>query len=380
VSKNVDTIKATAGSRTKVQYDIEVKVTNEDNLRHPYLLVDYGDDVQVDKASIELENWEMTTCPGENSQCSTDNQSRKCLRKNIGATLSKDVKLIKEKLFLTLLATGEKDSIDVNVQMYSCSACNKVVLSCDGKKCKKFTSSVKVTADELVREKDVKLRMMKDKIEYSSDTNEVLSSSVDIEYTVKITGQTPVKKGDFQVNFNFPGFKASDWLQNPCLANSISVTPNILETSCPRFSEGNDGFTIEAISTETINSATLGSRDIRIAVQLRGKEDTCPQGNLTLTMTTTTMVNHELYDEKMELNSEQKPFELDGKSCIAQAGIGPGLWALVGLTGAFILFGIVFICKRSNQTKVQKHKGQLNEPPSRGNEQHINYTEGTLPK
>ena len=229
-------------------------MTNEDNLRHPYLLVDYGDDVQVDKASIELENWEMTVCPGENSQCSTDNQDRKCLRKNIGASLSKDVKLIKEKLFLTLLATGEKNSIDVNVQMYSCSACNKVVLYCDGKKCNKFTSRVEVIADELVNEKDVKLSMIKDRIEYSTDTNEVLSSSIDIEYTVKITGQTPVKSGDFQVDFNFPGFKASEWLQNPCIANTISVTPNILETNCPRFSEGNDGFTIEAISTETINS------------------------------------------------------------------------------------------------------------------------------
>ena len=202
VSKNVDTIKATAGARRKVQYDIELKVTNEDNLRHPYLLVDYGDDVQVDKASIELENWEMTACPGENSQCSTDNQDRKCLRKNIGASLSKDVKLIKEKLFLTLLATGEKNSIDVNVQMYSCSACNKVVLSCNGKKCKKFTSRVEVIADELVNEKDVKLSMIKDRIEYSTDTNEVLSSSIDIEYTVKITGQTPVKSGDFQVDFS----------------------------------------------------------------------------------------------------------------------------------------------------------------------------------
>ena len=60
--------------------------------------------------------------------------------------------------------------------------------------------------------------------------------------------------GDFQVDFNFPDFKSSEWLQNPCIANTISVTPNILETRCPRFSEGNDGFTIEAISTKTINS------------------------------------------------------------------------------------------------------------------------------
>ena len=79
-------------------------------------------------------------------------------------------------------------------------------------------------------------------------------------------------------------------------------------------------FYAKKVVRDPTNSATLGSRDIRIAVQLQGKEDTCPQGNLTLTMTTTTMVNHELYDEKMELNSEQKPFELDGKSCIAQAG------------------------------------------------------------
>ena len=68
------------------------------------------------------------------------------------------------------------------------------------------------------------------------------------------------------------------------------------------------------------NSATLGSRDIRITVRLQGKEDACPQGNLTLAMTTKTMIDHELYDKKMELNSKQKPFELDGKNCIAQAG------------------------------------------------------------
>ena len=60
--------------------------------------------------------------------------------------------------------------------------------------------------------------------------------------------------------------------------------------------------------------------------------------------------------------------------------MGPALWALVGITSAFLILGLVFACYRRKQTNVPKQRAELKNKESEQHEQHIQYSGATLTK
>ena len=63
---------------------------------------------------------------------------------------------------------------------------------------------------------------------------------------------------------------------------------------------------------------------------------------------------------------------------ISAFSMGPALWALVGITSAFLILGIVFACYRRNQTNVPKQRAEVKNKESDKNEQSIQYSRGGL--
>ena len=319
VEKNVDSVVWTPRTKKPVIYDIEVEVVNRNNLRHPYLLVDFDPaEAEVDRSAAAMLDWDVTSCPAENEECGNYNEvSRLCLRKNLGATLNSKIGKLKESFALLLHPTGSQETIDLTVQMFSCSSCQKVSYQCNGKKCDKFVSSIDVTAQDLVDPSDIAVRSQKTRIEYlpvgEKQENDVLNRFIDFEYTVKLTGETPVEEGDLKVKIDFPTtvqkYKASDYFKNPCETNTIKS--QIMDIKCVDFNSKN-GFSLEASSNTKVTKTAR--KEMKIEVRLEGVDgDSCPPSDLVLNMTVTTTVDHKFYSEPQKFNSERQQFFLESK-------------------------------------------------------------------
>jgi len=353
---------------------------NRNNLRHPYLLVDFDPaEAEVDRSAAAMLDWDVTSCPAENEECGNYNEvSRLCLRKNLGATLNSKIGKLKESFALLLHPTGSQETIDLTVQMFSCSSCQKVSYQCNGKKCDKFVSSIDVTAQDLVNPSDIAVRSQKTRIEYlpvgEKQENDVLNRFIDFEYTVKLTGETPVEEGDMKVKIDFPTtvqkYKASDYFKNPCETNTIKS--QIMDIKCVDFNSKN-GFSLEASSNTKVTKTAR--KEMKIEVRLEGVDgDSCPPSDLVLNMTVTTTVDHKFYSEPQKFNSERQQFFLESKcQTVTQAGVME--WTIIGVTAAFVLGGIIWcIVRKSRSPRPPSQTADVQENAAQQNKKTIQET------
>ena len=97
--KTVDEVQAIVTPETvATEYKIKVKVTDDNHIRNPFLLIDYDpNEAELDASNTQLQGWEDISCPSPQLECSdydSDmNSVRKCVRKPLGGSISAEVGL-----------------------------------------------------------------------------------------------------------------------------------------------------------------------------------------------------------------------------------------------------------------------------------------------
>jgi len=299
------------------------------------------------------------------------NSVRKCVRKPLGGSISAEEGIIEEKIVLNIRATGKEKYISLNAQIQSCGMCNKVKLACkkdfelSNGKC---SSTILATADPLIVRDDITIRATRDRLHCSSPNDPSMGSNLTVTYKAYITGKSTIQPGDLKIDFVFEG---SDWMKNPCEGDNISGLQN---RKCKRI---DDKLHIEMnneMSIDAVNYLVISSKNELVITIIIEPKDTCTTIDQRMNMTSTTTIDHPLYEDRIVLPfKDVQSYHLLAVNDPTQAGLG--IWITIGVSAFILLMFVVAACVRYHRKKPTTHQAQLIDNPKENAEKSILVTE-----